>query len=207
MEKSIDQYQRSKRAKSVWPRAMTRSFELKNSIRMKKTLKEKLTSVVDEIKTYPDMAPITFQVYTQLIKDLRCEGEIRDFIIHMDEPKSLGGSDTAPNPVELLLAALGACQEIMYSAYAAMMDIPLSSVKVKVRGELDLRGLFGLDPAIHAGFSEIMYEATIVSNGSEASVQHLREMVEKHCPIMDTLMRPIPVRGKVNIEQPASLET
>ena len=41
----------------------------------------------------------------------------------VDEPRDIGGSDEAINPVELVLVALGTCQEIMYAAYAAVMGI------------------------------------------------------------------------------------
>ena len=169
------------------------------------TLKSTLSSVIDGVKSNPHDARITFEADTRILEGLRCEATIREFRINIDEPETLGGTDTAPNPVEMLLASLGACQEIVYTAYAAMMDIPIHSVEVKVKGKLDLRGLFGLDPAIHAGFPEIDFETTIVSPAPEAQIQQLREMVERHCPVMDTLMRPIPVRGNVIIKEPAVL--
>jgi uncharacterized OsmC-like protein len=40
--------------------------------------------------------------------------QIRGFKTTIDEPLELGGTDSGPNPVELLLAALGGCQEIVY---------------------------------------------------------------------------------------------
>jgi putative redox protein len=36
----------------------------------------------------------------------------------------LVGTDKAPNPVEYVLAALGACQEITYRLYAAASEFP-----------------------------------------------------------------------------------
>jgi hypothetical protein len=41
----------------------------------------------------------------------------------------------------------------------------------------------------------------IIELRSEPELQKLREAVEKHCPVMDTLIRPIPVRGKVYFRQ------
>lgn len=168
-------------------------------------LKSTLASVIEEVKADPRTAHVSFGADTRLLNGLQCEAVIRDFTVNIDEPEHLGGTNTAPNPVEMLLAALGACQEIMYSAYAAMMDIHLHEVKVNVSGKLDLRGLFALDPAVHAGFSEINFETTLVSWAPPADLQRLREMVEHHCPVMDTLMRPIPVRGTVIIKEPAAL--
>ena len=54
--------------------------------------------------------------------------------------------------MEILLAALGSCQEITYKAYAQAMKIPLDSVSLKLDGEIDLRGFFAVDPQIRPGF-------------------------------------------------------
>lgn len=84
---------------------------------------------------------------------------MRDFApIAIDEPPELGEQDSAVNPVELVLVALGTCQEIMYPAYASVMDIALDSVKVNASGYLDLKGLFGLDENVPAGYSRFVFE-------------------------------------------------
>jgi len=99
------------------------------------------------------------------------------------------------------LASLGACQEIIYSAFAAIHGIKLDSVKVEVKGNINLQGLFGLDKNASAGFTDISYETTIQSSASESEIKNLIELVENHCPVLDTLQRPIPITGKVNIIQ------
>ncbi len=48
----------------------------------------------------------------------------------------------APNPVELILAALGASQEIACRVLADRMGIDLAGVSVTVSGDVDLLGLF-----------------------------------------------------------------
>src|SRR5262249_40352914 len=65
----------------------------------------------------------TFEVNTRQLAGLLSEAAIRDFSIKIDEPTTLGGSDRGPNPVELVLAALGACQEITYRLYADTLGI------------------------------------------------------------------------------------
>ena len=138
-----------------------------------------------------------FSVDTKLVSGVTCEAQIREFPpMVIDEPPVLAGSDSGPNPVELILAALGTCQEIMYAAMASLMDIELDGVEVSVKGYLDLKGLLALDEQVPAGYREIKFETRIESSSDPEKVAQLISMVESHCPILDTIVRPVPVNGK-----------
>lgn len=163
-------------------------------------LKEALSKTVQGIQDNPVMSRVVFEAQTALVEGVRCTGTVRNFApIIVDEPPELGGQDKGANPVELLLVALGSCQEIMYAAMAAMMGIKLDEVKVNLKGSLDLKGLFGMDPAIPPGYQKITYETVLTSSAPEEDLHKLIEAVETHCPVLDTLVRPIEVSGKVTI--------
>jgi uncharacterized OsmC-like protein len=140
----------------------------------------------------------TYRAQTRLVRGLRCAANVRRFpTLFVDEPWDLGGEDSSANPMELLLVALGTCQEVIFSAYAAVMGIPLDAVSVTVKGFLDLRGMLAMDESISAGYQRVTYETMIESTADHEQIRKLVGVVEAHCPLLDTLRRPIEVIGSV----------
>ena len=130
--------------------------------------------------------------------DTHCTAQVRKFEpLAIDEPASFGGADAAMSPVDLVLSALGSCQIIMYSVLASVMEIPIEDLQVDLKGDLDLRGLLGLDKQIPAGFTRIEYHAKITSPASSEQLSRLVNAVENQCPLLDMLIRPVEVVGKV----------
>ncbi|MDD5036299.1 MAG: OsmC family protein [Methylococcaceae bacterium] len=163
-------------------------------------LKATLEKTIATLQKNPAGGHLVFRAHTRLLDGVRCLAEVRDFPpLIVDEPSELGGSDAGMNPVELVLVALGTCQEIMYAAYAAVLDIPLDEVTVTAKGYLDLHGLFGLQESVPAGYQKIGFETALKSPADPATVRKLVAIVEGHCPVLDTLTRPVEVSGTVTL--------
>lgn len=161
-------------------------------------LKDAVETMQNELRANPDKAVATFVADSRQVQGLQSETKIRNFTITVDEPESLGGTDTGPNPVELILGALASCQEITYRAFAEAMEIPLDNVSVRIEGDLDLRGFFAVNDNVRAGFQDIRGVVELDSSASEEELAQLRKIVDAHCPVLDILRKPVPVSLEVN---------
>ena len=166
------------------------------------TVKKAVDSLAEAITNDPNVAKLRYRAEVVWDGDVHCTSTVRNLPpVPVDEPEAFGGGDSAQSPGDLILTALGTCQGIMYAALASAMGIELTSYKVKLSGNLDLHGLFGMgkDKGIPPGFQDISYESIIESPASEEEIKSLVDAVEAQCPILDTLVRPISVNGTATI--------
>jgi len=115
----------------------------------------------------------------------------------VDEPPTLGGADKAANPVEYALASLGSCQAITYRVWAAELGVRLDKVEIDIDGDLDLRGFFGLDDRVRAGFNAVRIRVRLAGPESDARHRELADAVDAHCPVLDLFRNPVPVERSV----------
>lgn len=148
------------------------------------------------------MAIQTFKAQATLKENVLVETKARGHKLIIDEPASLGGTDKGMNPVEVLLAGLGACQSIVARTYAKKFDIRLDAFSVELEGDLDLDGFFGKSD-VRPGYSTIRYHYHIETDASEEKVNTFIEFIEKHCPVGDTIANKVELAaGEVTITNP-----
>jgi len=140
------------------------------------------------------MANITFKSDVKWTRDgVSSDAQSGLHTLRIDEPESLGGKDSGPNPVELLLSALGGCLVVLANAFAPTHDVEVRDVNVEVEGDLDPDGFLGLSEA-RPGFSEIRYKLIIDSPSPAENIAKLTEHIASACPVKDTLAG-VPVRA------------
>ncbi len=113
--------------------------------------------------------------------------ETREFTIEGDEPEEILGERTAPNAVELLLAALGSCLSVGYAANAAAMGIELADLRFELAGDFDLRGFLGIGEDVRPGFDRVHCTVRMDADASADELDALRERVESTSPLMDVI--------------------
>ena len=74
-------------------------------------------ALVGPVDADPDKGQTVWRADLHWARGFRSQASVRDFApIESDEPGSLGGTDSAPNPVEQVAAALGNCLAVGYVA-------------------------------------------------------------------------------------------
>lgn len=136
------------------------------------------------------MSTQTFTATAELKEKYLVDTKARQHQVFVDEPEALGGEDSAMNPVELLLSALGACQSIVARTYAEKFDITLNHFKVTLDGDINLDGFF--DKAdVRPGFYDIRATYDIGTDADEEKVEKFVRFLEAHCPVGDTIEHPV----------------
>jgi uncharacterized OsmC-like protein len=158
----------------------------------------------------PDISTARFNVQTRwagqtrsvsTVKSYELRGKTyeRNFHIASDEPTEILGTDTAPNPQELLMAALNACLTVAYVAIAASKGVTVNALSIETTGQLDLRGFLGLDETINPGYDEVQYSVHIDADGTPAQLEEIHTAVIQTSPNYANFSRAIRMVPKLVI--------
>lgn len=169
-----------------------------------------LGDFVEQVKLDPAKGRAGFRVMTRWSGQTRSETTIdsyelggeridRRFKIVADEPAELLGTDTAPNPQELLMSALNACMAVGYVAQASVHGIELEKLEIETTGHLDLRGFLGIDETIPPGYRQLDYTVRIAGNGTPEQFREIHEAVKKVSPNFFNLAQPICMNGRLEL--------
>jgi len=121
----------------------------------------------------------------------------REFTFHGDHPGVFEGEDEGVTPVELLLVALAGCLTGGVAAVAQNRDIQLNSVTATVEGDMDIRGILGVDPDVRNAYSQIRVTYKIDADASPADIKSLVAQSQKRSAVFDALTNPTNVIVRV----------
>jgi uncharacterized OsmC-like protein len=120
----------------------------------------------------------------------------RSFVLTTDDPDVLGGVDSAPTPVETLVAALAGCITSGIATNAALFGVPLDEIAIEMEADMDFRGMLGHDKTVRNGISDIRYTVTIQSQAPEDKVRRCKETIDRKSPVRDTIANPVNVTSR-----------
>ena len=114
---------------------------------------------------------------------------------------AVGGEGDVPCSVDLLLAALAACQETTLRLVAANHGIELAAVDVVAEADWDPRGTLGMGRDYPIGLTGIRCTTTVKLAGEideERAARFLRS-AERYCVVLATLREAPPVEATLTI--------
>jgi uncharacterized OsmC-like protein len=168
---------------------------------------ETLAATIGLIDTQPDLGACRFRARNRWIDGAFNRVEIQGFygtgaedtsrkapfVQDNDEPPILCGNNIGPNPVEHLLTGLSGCLTTTLVYNAALMGVELRAVESEIEGELDLQGLFNLDPAVRPGYRNIRVTFRIDSDAPRAKLEELVGISSRFSPACDSIRNPVNV--------------
>jgi len=165
-----------------------------------------LGQTVEAVKADPRLAAVQFRVKTRWTGQTRSESIVESYVlggrsiarrfrIAADEPLELLGSNTAPNPQELLMSAVNACLIVGYVANASLRGISFETLEIEMHGELDLRGFLGLDDDVPPGYRTLDYTVRINGDGTPEQYREIHEAVVKTSPNYFNMAQSIEMNG------------
>ena len=109
---------------------------------------------------------------------LRCEVAAGEFILNVDEPASAGGTDSGPEPTELLLASIASCFTLAVAYSARKRSLELRDLSVTVTGFYDglrfrsisIDSVIGCDPTEIDGLVSAAERVCYVTNTLRSGV-------------------------------------
>jgi uncharacterized OsmC-like protein len=138
------------------------------------------------------------------IKTLKCrtiaEGRfrhlnmVRSLPAHViDEPPALLGDDTAPNPSEASLAALGSCLAVGIQANAVARGITIRSLELELEADINITAVWGTGDTSPkpVGFDAVRVQVHLDADAPQAQLDDLIAHATKWSPVANTFTKPV----------------
>lgn len=162
---------------------------------------------IDAIKANPGLARFQFRARNSWIDGGVNRSTIHDFYgagreddsrdmafeFTNGEPPVLLGNNEGANPVEFLLHALAGCVTTTLVLHATARGITIETLSTELEGDLDVRGLLGLDELASPGYERIRIRMHVKADCTDEELDDLLAYTQRHSPVCNTVCRPVPV--------------
>jgi len=161
---------------------------------------DQVQQLVQQIEADPDSAqPMNkWNARVRWLGGFKGQALVRNHTFVIDEPAKLVGQDMAPNAVEYVLGALGACLTVGFVLNATKRGVPIRNLEVALDGDLDnILTFLGLSQEGHPGYREIIAKAYVDAEADQATVEQIWQETVATSPVGNTLARPVSLRPEV----------
>ncbi len=158
-----------------------------------------LQATASAVAVDPSLAAVSVTAECALVGVHEVDVRLKDKVVKSDQPPMRGGDGLAPNPVQIALAALGACQAQTYRFWSEKLGIRIDDVTVDIEGAIDIQGLFGLRDGVRPGFSDVRVSVGLSGPEPRERYEELRRAVDDHCPVLDMFANPVTVTTALSV--------
>ena len=133
------------------------------------------------------------RVEAHLGERFKIESTIGNHTLVVDQPKTGGGEDAGPTPLEYFFLSLAGCIATIARIAAKQKRINLRAMDVTVEGDLDVEALMGRKPDAHSGFGGITVRARIDADLTKEEKEAFLHEVDRRCPVSDNIHNVTPM--------------
>lgn len=164
----------------------------------------KLFATIGAVRDQPELAQFRFTAVSSWIGGTATRSTFRDWYgmgatrehaepwsEQSDHPTL--GHGLGPTPHEHVLHALAGCLTLGIATTAAARRITLTKVESTVEGDIDVRGILGVDPTVRNGFSLIRVSFAVEGEADQDTLDSLVEAARRRSATYDMLVNPTPV--------------
>ncbi|EIV92447.1 OsmC family protein [Frankia sp. QA3] len=148
--------------------------------------------VADEVKLFPVAATVRAEGRTG-VRRIR----IGDFQIISDSVPELAGHSLGPSSPQIQLGVLGSCLTHTFLIQAALREVPLDSIDIDVSATFDSRGGQPDHPDVPVYPQNLEYTVRLSSPATDEQIADLYREVERTCPILNLLIQPQTIKGRL----------
>jgi uncharacterized OsmC-like protein len=125
---------------------------------------------------------------------------VRNHTFRIDEPSHLTGKDEAPNSMEYVLGAYGACLATGFVLLASKRGIRIRNLEVALDSQQDNVFTFlGLGGEGHSGFSGVTAKLFVQADADAAILRRLWEETLNTSPVGNSLARAVPITPELEV--------
>ena len=121
----------------------------------------------------------------------------RTFEFDADHPEQFQATDQGASPTEIVLVALASCLTAGVATVASNRDIQLRSVTATLEGDMDVRGVMGVDSDVRNGYTHVKVTYSIDADCSPEDIEAIVAQSQKRSAVYDILTNPTNVTVEV----------
>jgi uncharacterized OsmC-like protein len=114
-----------------------------------------------------------------------------------DHPEIFASQDKGITPIEYVLVGLASCLTAGVAAVAQNRGVQLRSVESKLEGQMDIRGILGVDSDVRNGYDDIKVTFKIDADAPKKEIEAIVAQSQKRSAVYDVITNPVNVTVEV----------